>query len=122
MEITDVKTSLWGLSLAKQGGIVQGIDFINQCITVVLLTRKGTDPLRPEFGNEVFAQLDRPINQVKAKIINNVVNAINLWITNIRVIKVTPVISAGQVTVNVQWAFNNSIQINKVNVTYGATS
>lgn len=121
MEITDAKSSIWSASLEAQGDIVQGIDHINQCIIIVLQTRLGADPLRPGFGCGIFQKLDKPINQVRAALTNDVVSALNIWIPNITVVKITSVAEIGKLTVNVQWAFKNTVDTKQVNITYGIT-
>lgn len=119
MQITEVKSNLWSMSLAGPGEIVQGIDYINQNINNVLLTRPGEDLLRPEFGCGLFDFIDKPIALVSSKMKNEVVKAITLWIPQIKVKAVTPVILLGKLTVKVEWSFINTIQTTQTNVNYG---
>lgn len=105
MQITQVKSSLFTLSLAGPGQIKQGIDFINQNIEILLLTPKGGDPLRPEFGCDARGKIDQPINKVRGSLINDVKNALNTFIPEIVVVKIVPTILVGQMTIKVTWAF-----------------
>lgn len=105
MEITDVKSSIYTMSLAKQGDINQGVDFINQNITIVVQTRKFSDPLRPEFGCDMADKLDLPQNQVRSAVIKSVRDAINTFISEIVINKVELIMSIGQIIINITWSF-----------------
>lgn len=119
MQVTEVKSSLWAMSLQGIGNIVQGVDYINQSIEIVLTTRKGEDLLRPDFGCSIFDLLDKPINMVRASMLNEVTKAIKQYITEIKVTSVTTQIDGGHLTVNVQWVFINTTETNQTNVNYG---
>lgn len=62
MNVSDIHTTNWQMSLAKPDTIVEGREDIEQCIDVILKTRKGEDPLRPHFGCGIFDYIDRPVN------------------------------------------------------------
>jgi phage baseplate assembly protein W len=112
MQITEVKSTIYSMSLAAQGEIVQGIDHINQCIQILLQTRPGADPLRPEFGCDVFGKLDQPLdNSLSGAVINDVITAIRNYIPDVTVNKVVPVITVGQITVTITWSFTKEAQI-----------
>ena len=108
MDISEVKSSLYSISLETIGGIVEGVDHINQNINVLLKTRFGSDPLRPEFGCGVFERMDKPMNEVKSLLPNDVKKAIDLFIPEITVIKVTSTAVPGELTINTQWAFKGT--------------
>lgn len=105
MEITDVKSSIYTVSLDKLGDIVQGIDFINQNIKIVLLTRKGEDPTRPEFGCDMAGKIDLPINQVRSSTIKSVRDAINTFIPEIVINKIDPTFTVGGILIKITWSF-----------------
>lgn len=119
MEITDVKSSIWSTSLATAGELVQGVEHIKQNINIVLTTRQGSDALRPDFGCGIFQKLDKPLPQVRAALVNDVKTALELWIPEITVVKISFVMAVGQLEVTIQWAFKNTIDTKQVNTTYG---
>jgi len=119
MEVTEVKSSIWGVSLAKQGDLVEGIDFINQCLKILLNTRLGSIPLNEEFGCKVFDRFDKPMTQLRALVPGDVKECVDLFIPEITVVKVTSVMEVGSLTVFVQWAFLNTVETNQISVTYG---
>jgi phage baseplate assembly protein W len=119
MDINKVKSSIWSISLQKQGDLVEGIEHINQCLVILLTTRKGADPLRPEFGCGIIQKLDRPIQQVKSLLANEIKTAIDMFITDITVVKIEPIVTIGSITVNIQWAFKEITDTKQVANTYG---
>ena len=52
----------WQYKLNKIGSVAEGVEDINQCIAIILLTQKGSDPLRPTFGSDIYKYIDYPIN------------------------------------------------------------
>ena len=59
--------------------IVEGVDDIVQSINIILTTIPGSDPLRPEFGSNVYQYLDKPLPSVMGKIIYEATTAIGRW-------------------------------------------
>ena len=58
----------WQYKLNKIGSVAEGVEDINQCIAIILLTQKGSDPLRPTFGSDIYKYIDYPINSAKATV------------------------------------------------------
>jgi phage baseplate assembly protein W len=119
MNINQVTSSEWGLSLAGFGEIVQGIDDINQCIQIILFTKKGADPLRPEFGCDIFNFVDQPISTSLPQMRREILEALQLFEPRIEVVSISPTINDGQVTFTIMWKFANAVDTNQLDVTYG---
>lgn len=85
MKLNEIKATNWTLSLEKQGEIVQGLAEISQCLRVLITTRKGSDPLRPTFGCDIYLYQDLPINQAIPRMVKSVSEAIAIWETRINV-------------------------------------
>lgn len=79
MNIQDIKSADWALSTSGLGGVVEGIDDINQCIVIILSTLKGSDPLRPLFGCDVWRWVDRPLKASLPFMKRAIREAIELW-------------------------------------------
>ena len=62
----------WQVSMEDPAKIVEGVDDIVQSINIILTTIPGSDPLRPEFGSNVYQYLDKPLPSVMGKIIYEV--------------------------------------------------
>lgn len=56
--------------------MVQGIDDINQCFGFILTTQTGTDPLRPLFGVDLLASVDKPVNVMAPRLVKAIIEAI----------------------------------------------
>ena len=69
----------WQVSLADPLAIVEGIEDIAQCVYTILSTIPGSDPLRPEFGSGLYQYLDKPLAEVRAKIVYAATEAIERW-------------------------------------------
>ena len=48
----------WQYKLNTIGSVAEGVDDINQCIAIILTTRKGSVPLRPTFGSEIYKYVE----------------------------------------------------------------
>lgn len=60
-------TRNWQVSMDDPAAIVEGVDDIVQSINIILTTIPGSDPLRPEFGSNVYQYLDKPLPSVLGK-------------------------------------------------------
>ncbi len=80
-------TRNWQINIDDPSAVVEGIDDIAQCLYLILVTAKGTDPLRPEFGSEVYKYIDQPTHIAQPLMINEAVRAIRRWEKRITVTK-----------------------------------
>lgn len=119
MKVTDATSNYFQASLKGFGEIVQDIADINQCIQIILLTRKGTDPLRPEFGCGVFDYVDKPANKV-GDIILAVNDALLKFEPRIDVVKIIPEFIGFDLKVTIKWKFKNISDVTQqTDVIYG---
>lgn len=98
----------WQYKLNSIGEIAQGVEDINQCIAIILLTPKGSVPLRPTFGSDIYKYLDYPTNSIKANIIRESVDAIEKWETRINIDSATVEIDTNQIKIKIQWSLKSS--------------
>ena len=91
--LADITSADWSLKLGTIGAVVQGIGDIDQCIAIILTTPRGSDPLRPTFGVDVWRYIDNPINVAIPSIVREVSAAIAMWEprVNLRSVSVSPV-------------------------------
>ena len=104
----------WQYKLNSIGSVAEGVEDINQCIAIILLTHKGSDPLRPTFGSDIYKYVDYPINNAKANIIRETVDSIEKWETRIKVNLVTVEINETQIKVKVEWKLPSSKNTNGI--------
>jgi len=69
----------WQVSISDTAEVVTDINDIVQAIYLILTTVKGSDPLRPLFGSEVWRYLDKPMNRVDPMLIYEIYDAVEKW-------------------------------------------
>ncbi|UAY56270.1 GPW/gp25 family protein [Arachidicoccus terrestris] len=83
--LDNIDSPVWGISILGYGAIAQGLASIRQCIDIILRTRKNSDPLRPEFGSDIFKYIDLPENIAIPNIKKAIIDALEIWETRIKV-------------------------------------
>jgi len=78
-KLEDIKATNWQLSTQMIGQVVEGINDIRQCMGIILTTTKGSDPMRPLFGSDIWQFIDSPINTAVANISAEILDAIGKW-------------------------------------------
>ncbi|MFN3437785.1 MAG: GPW/gp25 family protein [Acidovorax sp.] len=77
--IHTITASDWQLAIGQPGKALTGLADIAQCFRVILTTPKGSDPLRPDFGSDVWQYVDWPIAQALPHLVRECWDAITLW-------------------------------------------
>lgn len=106
--LNDITYIDWQYKLNTIGGVAEGVEDINQCIAIILLTRKGSDPLRPTFGSEVYKYIDYPINIAKPNIIRETIDALSLWEKRIKIKSVSCEIKETNILIKIEWALSDN--------------
>lgn len=120
MLVTEITSASFSISMAGVGKIVQGEAEINQAIYIILMTTKGSDPLRPDFGCDSVANLDLPMNKAKSIMIKNIIDAIALWEPRVELVSVVAVPElTGKMSFNITYKIKNSVNTGQIDVTYG---
>jgi phage baseplate assembly protein W len=78
----------WQIALGG-AGYAEALDDLRQAIAIILLTRKGSDPLRPAFGSDIWRYIDHPIDRARPHLVREVVEAIRRWEPRVKVERVT---------------------------------
>ncbi|POA99725.1 baseplate protein [Chromobacterium sinusclupearum] len=84
-QLTDISSLHWQPALQPRGqtpaadapDIVENLDDIHQALRIILGTPKGSDPLRPEFGSDLFRYLDYPADRARPHVVREAVAAIS---------------------------------------------
>ena len=108
----------WQLKLNSIGEVAEGVDDINQCIAIILLTKKGTVPHRPTFGSDIYKYIDYPINEATPNIVREATDAITMWETRIKINYIKVEIEESNLTVKVEWTLKNTSTTGIAEVTY----
>jgi phage baseplate assembly protein W len=94
--LADITSADWSLALGAIGDVVQGIADVEQCLGIIVTTPRGSDPLRPTFGADIWRFIDFPINRALPAIVGELTAAITVWEPRVTLVSVTaqPVIDA----------------------------
>lgn len=83
--LNEIQSVNWQLALTAPGDVVEGLADIRQCIALIIITSKGSDPLRPEFGTNIYKLVDRPVNVAAPQILAEITQGIQLWERRVRI-------------------------------------
>lgn len=114
--LQDISSGYWQLSLTE-GEVVQGLADIQQCIYIILVTQKGTDPTRPNFGCGIYEYIDKPMNIAVPNMKREIVNAINTYEPRVKIIRILHTVDVSQLTFTIEWKFAE--QSGSTTVSYG---
>jgi phage baseplate assembly protein W len=89
MTLADIQSADWSLKLGAIGQVVQGVADIDQCIAIILTTPKGSDPLRPIFGADIWSFIDYPVDDALPAIVREITAAITAWEPRVRLLSVS---------------------------------
>lgn len=121
MTLTEITSVDWSFGLGQFGDIVQGDGDIAQCVYIILTTVKGSDPLRPDFGVDLYSYIDQPINIAAANLTREIAEQINKWEPRVTVVDVAYKIEVSQITYTVTWQRADGTQ-NTTDVGYNITT
>lgn len=77
----------WQLAMGGVG-YAEALDDLRQAIAIILLTRRGSDPLRPEFGSDIWRYIDYPIDRARPHLVREVYAAIGRWEPRVKIQRV----------------------------------
>lgn len=117
MPIQNITSRDWSLSIAEQGELVQGLEDIQQCIYIILVTEKGTDPLRPDFGCGIYSYIDKPINIAVPNMKREILAAIQKYEKRVQLIRILHTVEDAHLTFTIEWKFADTTQT--TTVSYG---
>ncbi|OAM73772.1 GPW/gp25 family protein [Devosia elaeis] len=103
-DVRQITAAHWQPRLGSHGEIVEGLDDIHQCIRIILLTPKGSDPHRPEFGSDLWHYLDHPMEEAVPHVVREGVDALRRWEQRIEVVRLVPVqLGRAHMHITVEW-------------------
>lgn len=119
MTVNDIKSVNWQLSATQPGGVVEGVDDINQCIHIIVTTVPGSDPFRPDFGCGLSAMLDQPVQAAAPLMATRIKDAVTLWEPRVDVRKVAYTIEVEVVRFKLEWKLKKGFVFGDAEVLLG---
>lgn len=87
-KLDDIQYQSWGMSVLGSGVIAEGLASLRQCISIILRTSLGSDPMRPYFGSEIFKYADAPVTLAIPNVKACILTALAQWEKRIEVTNV----------------------------------
>ncbi len=101
-----VSSGVWCMSALQPGTVLTDINVYKQRCYIVLNTPIGSDPLRPLFGCNYYKYIDGNTITAPAKIKTEIIDAITLWVPEVKPGKITYSIQSGKLMFSIQLIFN----------------
>jgi len=110
--LSDITSADWSLMLDSSksgsgiGNVVQGIDDINQCLSIIITTPPGSDPLRPTFGCDLLGWIDKPFSVARPGLVAAIVGAITTFEPRVQLLSVVIKpggLQLGQLIITITW-------------------
>ncbi len=73
------------ISIQNPDVLLSGTEDITQCVYLILSTIPGSDPLRPDFGSDLYKYLDKPLEENKPMMVYSIKEAVERWENRINV-------------------------------------
>jgi hypothetical protein len=121
MNVKEINAIYWQPKINSIGDVVTDIDDINQCISTILETRKGSVPHNPDFGSDVWMWIDAPIDEARPNITKEAIEAIEEWEQRIDISRVTVDFEETNLILKIEWTFKESNLINLREIRYDRT-
>ncbi|WP_339079026.1 GPW/gp25 family protein [Pseudomonas sp. TMP9] len=118
---TSITSAHWQPALGTPGEVVEGLRDIDQAIRIILITPRGSDPHRPEFGSDIHLYIDWPTNRVVPHLVREAVEAIRRWEPRVTVVTVLVEIVEERITLRVQWKLADGV-IQQTEVPYARSA
>ncbi len=90
--VKDINTKDWSISSTQLNEVAIGFNDLKQCVMNILMTVPGSDPLRPEFGCDIFRYLDKPVNRVLPLMMKSITDAIEIYEPRVTITKITAIV------------------------------
>jgi len=87
--LANIRSADWSLALGAISEVVQGIADVEQCLGIIVTTPRGSDPLRPTFGADIWRYIDSPISLALPAIVSELTSAITIWEPRVNLMSVT---------------------------------
>jgi phage baseplate assembly protein W len=120
----NIETPNWSLNLATEGEVLTDIQDIAQCMGLIFNTRTGSDPLRPDFGTEIWRWIDKPVNTAIPAIRTEIIRGVERWEPRAEITRIVPNLNVSDLTFDVYWRaiVTGETAITNFNLQLGTTS
>lgn len=113
-KLQDIRATNWQLSRTTIGQVVSGIEDIRQCVGIILTTTKGSVPLNPLFGSDIWQFIDRPVSTAVANIAAEILDSIGKWEQRISIKNLTHRITGSRIDFSLTFTLLESSEVTEI--------
>lgn len=118
-----VNTKDWTLSTTSVGELVTDLLAIDQNLSIICTTIKGSDPVEIEFGVDLLGHLDKPVNQIIPSLIKDITEQVARYEKRAIVKSIVGEFSnaggSSQVIITLTWKYYNETKITVIPFKHG---
>ncbi len=112
--LQDIRATNWQLSRTQIGQVVSGIEDIRQCFGIILTTTKGSLPLNPLFGSDIWQFIDRPVTTAVADISAEILDAIGKWEPRVTIKNLSYEIMGSRINYAIEFVLLESSEVTEI--------
>jgi len=113
-KLQDIRATNWQLSRTTIGQVVSGIEDIRQCVGIILTTTKGSVPLNPLFGSDIWQFIDKPVSTAVANIAAEILDSIGKWEQRINIKNLTHRITGSRIDFSLTFTLLESSEVTEI--------
>jgi phage baseplate assembly protein W len=117
--LAQISSPVWSYGLSGGGAIAEGLSAIRQCIDIIIRTTPGTDPLRPEFGSNVYKYQDHPADVAIPNIKKAILEAIAIWEKRVIITSITHILDISRLYLNVNYRLTDDTLTDIISIAVG---
>ena len=117
--LSEILSPVWSYSLAGGGAIAEGLASIRQCIDIIIRTTPGSDPLRPEFGSDVWRWIDAPADIAIPNIKKAIIDGVTAWERRVTITAITHELEISHLKINVNYRLTDSTISDLISIVVG---
>lgn len=117
--LQQISSPVWSYGLSGGGAVAEGLAAIRQCIDIIIRTTPGTDPLRPEFGSDVYKYQDYAADKAIPNIKKAILEAISIWEKRVVVTSITHTLEVSHLFLNVTYKLSDDTLTDIISIIVG---
>lgn len=122
IQLKEIKSTEWSFDINNQGSVVEALNDIKQCVSIICNTQKGTCVIRNNFGCDSFNYLDSPVNIAIPNIKKAIIDALTEFEPRIVKISVTSELYISNIIFTITYSIKNTILTDFYKATYGISN
>lgn len=122
VQLQDIKSTEWSFDINNQGEVVEALNDIKQCVSIICNTQKGTAVLRPNFGCDAFIYVDSPVNTAIPNMKKAIFDSLTEFEPRIEKLNITHILDVSSIVFTITYSIKNTILTDFYKATYGISN